>query len=221
MSRGEQDDPREIGRDGAVALLLLRRPPPGGGAQTAVRDKVRAYSVAHEKEIVGELADLLALPNVATKVADVERNADHLTAMLQRRGFAVQRLSAGYGHAARALRRAQRPGGEAHRGVLRPLRRPARGPEGVALRSLQTGDPHRPPGRGVKEVDLAAAKAPLDPGVAALRPLGERRQVAHRRPAGGPRRPEAAGVKPSVNVELFLEGEEEQGSAHLTEILRQ
>src|SRR5205823_3854622 len=63
----------------------------------AVRDKVRAYRMAHEKEIVGELAGLLALPNVATRVADVERNADHLTALLERRGFAVQRLSAGPG----------------------------------------------------------------------------------------------------------------------------
>src|SRR4029453_13693605 len=62
-----------------------------------LRDQVRAYRAAHEKEIVRELADLLALPNVAHKGADIERNAARLPEMLQHRGFAVQRLSAGEG----------------------------------------------------------------------------------------------------------------------------
>src|SRR3954462_15395220 len=75
----------------AGAVAVTAQP----AAQDTVRDRVRAYRAAHEKEIVGELTGLLALPNVATRVPDIERNADRLTAMLERRGFKVQRLSAG------------------------------------------------------------------------------------------------------------------------------
>ena len=82
----------------SLAILLAT-----GAARAAepvrdpIREKVRAWRAAHEREIVGELSDLLALPNVATRVADIERNADRLTEMLQRRGFEVRRLSAGPG----------------------------------------------------------------------------------------------------------------------------
>ena len=53
--------------------------------------------MAHEKEIVGELAALLALPNVAADRADIQRNADLLLEMLRRRGFQARLLAAG-GH---------------------------------------------------------------------------------------------------------------------------
>jgi acetylornithine deacetylase/succinyl-diaminopimelate desuccinylase-like protein len=76
-----------------------------------------------------------------------------------------------------------------------------------------------PIGPGSKEIDLKTA-GPLDP---------EWRLYA--RSASDDKSPivailaaldalRAAGVAPSVNVKLFLEGEEEQGSPHLTEILR-
>src|SRR5262245_42241697 len=61
----------------------------------ALRGQVRAWRTAHEKEIVRELADLVALPNVAANRADIERNADHLIAMLRRRGIEGRRLTAG------------------------------------------------------------------------------------------------------------------------------
>src|SRR4051812_50218557 len=84
-------------RSAGLGCFLLGAAVVASAQPDAVRDKVRAYRAAHEKEIVGELTGLLALPNVATNVADVERNAGHLTTMLERRGFAVQRLSAGAG----------------------------------------------------------------------------------------------------------------------------
>lgn len=60
-----------------------------------IRERVRAYRAAHEKEIVGELSDLVALRNVASNRVDVERNADRLIAMLRRRGIEARRLAAG------------------------------------------------------------------------------------------------------------------------------
>ena len=85
-------------RSAALWLVVLATVAMAARAEEPrLRDQVRTWRAAHEKEIVRELSDLLALPNVATKVADIERNADRLTEMLGRRGFAVQRLSAGQG----------------------------------------------------------------------------------------------------------------------------
>jgi acetylornithine deacetylase/succinyl-diaminopimelate desuccinylase-like protein len=185
----------------------------------AVRDQVRAWRQAHEKEIVQELAGLLALPNVATNLADIQRNAEHLTEMLRRRGFATRLLSAGEGTPPSLYGELRTPGAKrtvvfyAHfdgqpvdqQGWVSDPWKPV----------LRTG----PLGEGVREVDLAAVTAPLDP---------EWRIYA--RSASDDKAPivallaaldalKAAGVKPAVNLKLFLEGEEEQGSPHLTRIL--
>jgi acetylornithine deacetylase/succinyl-diaminopimelate desuccinylase-like protein len=42
--------------------------------------------------ILAEFTDLLAIPNVATNVADMRRNADHIMAMMDRRGLAPRLL---------------------------------------------------------------------------------------------------------------------------------
>src|SRR5215203_248592 len=210
------------GRRSALAGLALWLAAAVGVAQPGneLRDQVRAYRAAHEKEIVGELSDLLSLPNVATKVADVERNADRLTAMLKRRGFEVRRLSAGEGTPPSVY-------GELRvAGAKRTLMFYAHYDGQPVDQKGWVSDPFKPVlrsgplGEGVKEVDLAAAKVPLDP---------EWRLFA--RSASDDKAPivailtaldalRAAGRQPAVNLKLLLEGEEEQGSPHLTEILR-
>jgi acetylornithine deacetylase/succinyl-diaminopimelate desuccinylase-like protein len=192
---------------------------------TSVHDDVRAYRMAHEREILSELTGLLALPNVATHVADIERNADHLTAMLERRGFQVRRLSVGEGTPPSLYGALTVPGAKrtlmfyAHydgqpvdqKGWLSDPFQPV-------LRSGPLGTPGK--GNDPKEIDLSKTAGPLDP---------EWRLYA--RSASDDKSPivailtaldalRASGRRPSVNVKLFLEGEEEQGSAHLPEILR-
>ena len=202
-----------------IALTLLA----ATAATPATRDQVRAWRAAHEREVLGELVDLLALPNVATKVADIERNADRLTAMLERRGFAVRRLSAGPGTPPALYADLRIPGARktvmfyahydgqpvAQKGWVSDPFKPV----------LRTG----PLGPAAKEVDLASLssrRGPLDP---------EWRIYA--RSASDDKSPivamlaaldalKASGIRPSVNLKLFLEGEEEQGSEHLPEILR-
>src|SRR5436305_756083 len=212
---------RSAGLGGALLLVVAA----AVNAQDAVRDKVRAYRAAHEKEIVGELDGLLALPNVATRVAYVERNADQLTTLLERRGFAVQRLSAGPGTPPALYGELRVPGAQrtlmfyAHydgqpvgqKGWLSDPFKPV-------LRSGPLGGPN------VKEIDLTSAltpkSGPLDP---------EWRLYA--RSASDDKSPivailtaldalRASGLQPSVNLKLFLEGEEEQGSHNLGSILR-
>ena len=50
----------------------------------------RSWVAAHQGQIVGELVELLAIPNVAADRQNIRRNADHLRAMLERRGFAAE-----------------------------------------------------------------------------------------------------------------------------------
>ncbi len=207
------------GKPAVFAVLALLQTAAATAADP--HPQVRVWRAAHEREIVGELMDLLALPNVATRVADVEKNADRLTDMLKRRGFEVRRLTAAPGTPPALLGDLRVPGAKrtvvfyAHydgqpvgqKGWLSDPFKPV----------IRTG----PLGDGVREVDLATIQGPLDP---------EWRIYA--RSASDDKSPivamlaaldalKAAGVQPSVNLKLFLEGEEEQGSGHLTEILRQ
>jgi acetylornithine deacetylase/succinyl-diaminopimelate desuccinylase-like protein len=56
------------------------------------RAKIRAYRQANEHKIVGELMDLLAIPNLASDSVNIRRNATKLVEMLQRRGAQAQLL---------------------------------------------------------------------------------------------------------------------------------
>ena len=204
-----------------AALLLIGLAAAARGDE--LRNQVRAYRVQHEKEIVRELADLLSLPNVATRVADVERNADRLTEMLRARGFEVRRLTAGEGTPPALYGELPAPG--AKRTVVfyahydgQPV-----GQKGWLSEPFKPVLRSGPMGEGVKELDLAGVlggSGKLDP---------EWRLYA--RSASDDKAPivailaaldalRAGGRRPAVNLKLFLEGEEEQGSPHLTEILR-
>ena len=51
---------------------------------------VATWTAQHQREIVDEFIALLAIPNVARNDADMRRNAEHLKAMFEKRGFAVE-----------------------------------------------------------------------------------------------------------------------------------
>src|SRR5688572_22024615 len=59
-----------------------------------IRSKVRSYREANESRIVGELRDLLAIPNNANDAVNIRRNADFLVAMLSKRGVSARLLEA-------------------------------------------------------------------------------------------------------------------------------
>src|SRR5262245_27599241 len=63
-----------------------------GSAQTGLRESVRAWVAAHQRQVVGELIELLAIPNVAADKPNIRRNAEHLRGLLERRGFASELL---------------------------------------------------------------------------------------------------------------------------------
>jgi len=200
-----------------VAASVAAAPPATPGS--AVRDRVRAYRVSHEREIVGELSGLLAIPNVASNLQDIRRNAGHLLEMLRRRGFEARLLEGGEGSRPAVLGELRTPG--AQRTIVfyahydgQPVD-PSKWVSDPWKPVLRTG----PLADGVREVDLATVKGPLN---------GEWRIFA--RSASDDKAPivailtaldalRAAGIAPSVNLKIFLEGEEEAGSGHLTDIL--
>jgi acetylornithine deacetylase/succinyl-diaminopimelate desuccinylase-like protein len=70
----------------AIALVAI------AAAPADVVGQVRAWRTQHEKDILRELFDLLAIPNVATDQTNIKRNADALTRMFERRRFAPEVL---------------------------------------------------------------------------------------------------------------------------------
>ncbi|MBV9483922.1 MAG: M20/M25/M40 family metallo-hydrolase [Acidobacteria bacterium] len=57
-----------------------------------VRDQVRSYRHAHEREILGEFVRLLSIPNLASDPPKLERNAQAIAANLEGRGVDVKLL---------------------------------------------------------------------------------------------------------------------------------
>ena len=58
----------------------------------AQQTTVGAWRAAHERQILDELLQLVALPNVAAR-DDMPRNAEHLATLFEKRGFSVERSS--------------------------------------------------------------------------------------------------------------------------------
>ena len=189
-----------------------------GAVQAAsVRDEARAYRVAHEKQVVADFVTLLAMPNVATIVPDVDRNAAYIEGKLKARGFKTRILRAEPGTPAAVFAELQTPG--ARRTVLfyahydgQPVSQ-----KGWIIDpfkpSMRTALPQATP---VEWQDSAGA---LDP---------EWRLFA--RSAGDDKASiqalitafdalKAAGRKLSVNIKLLYEGEEEQGSPHFAKLV--
>ena len=206
-----------------IALFLPVSPsarPPVLNAQDAasIRAKVRNYREANEARIVGELRDLLAIPNNASDSLNIRRNADFLVAMLSKRGVSARLLHAD-GSPPVVYGELNAPG--ATRTIVlyahydgQPVdsSRWASSPWIPLLRSraLQQGGVEIPFPTGAAKVDPESRiyarsasddKSPIVAVAAALDALT------------------AAGIPRSVNLKIFLEGEEEAGSDHLRDML--
>ena len=62
-------------------------------AQTPA-DAARQWRVAHEQQILQEFTALLSIPNVASDATNIQRNAEVLVGMLQRRHVEAKLLTA-------------------------------------------------------------------------------------------------------------------------------
>jgi acetylornithine deacetylase/succinyl-diaminopimelate desuccinylase-like protein len=78
-----------------LALVVLSVPPVAASDLAAVQAAIDAWRVEREAVILEDFVELLSIPNVATSLPDMERNAGHIAGLLEQRGFRTQRLRAG------------------------------------------------------------------------------------------------------------------------------
>ncbi len=69
---------------------MAQKPAPMAPARVA--QEVRDYRMDHEDRIVRELAEFLAIPNVASDAPNIQKNAEHLVEMLEARGIETHLL---------------------------------------------------------------------------------------------------------------------------------
>lgn len=71
---------------------LVRGEPEKGSAATTLRQQVEQWRKRNAAGVLRELADFVALPNVASDRPNIERNARHLLGLLRRRGIEARLL---------------------------------------------------------------------------------------------------------------------------------
>jgi acetylornithine deacetylase/succinyl-diaminopimelate desuccinylase-like protein len=183
-----------------------------------LRSAVRAHRIAHEAAILREFRDLLAIPNLANDTPNIQRNAQHIAALLQRRGLVTRLLD-----------------GEGGPPVVYGELLANRAARTVILYAHYDGQPVDPSQwQGAPWTPILRDK-PLDQGGRAV-PWGDLPAKIdpewrlYARSASDDKAPvialawaldalRAGGQAPSVNLKVFFEGEEEAGSPHLRRVL--
>lgn len=198
----------------AVALALV-----AGAAQAASpAPQVRAWRQANEKAIVTDFVKLLAIPNVASNVSDIEKNAAYLQEQLKARGFMTQLLTAEPGTPPSVFGELKTPGASrtvvfyAHydgqpvgqKGWVTPPFTP----------SMRTALPEATP------VDWQGATGPMDPAWRLYARSAGDDKGSVQAMLSALDALKAVGRKPTVNIKILWEGEEEQGSPHFAALVK-
>src|SRR5438874_8600321 len=196
----------------ATAGLVLCGTLIAGTSATGAR-QARTWHAQHEREILQEFSDLLAIPNLASDKANIERNAAAIRALCEKRGLTTQLLAL---DGAPPIVVADLAAPDAKRTIAVYAHYDGQPVDAARWKS----DPWKPVMRDVAGSDVDWLKAKMiDP---------EWRLYA--RSAGDDKAPiigmlaaldalRANRMKPSVNLRLVFEGEEEAGSPHLAQYL--
>lgn len=207
---------RDALRRGAIVVCVLVLAVASAHA-AAVRDSVRDWRKSHEKAILSDFMTLLSMPNVATNVADVGRNATYIEEQLKARGFETRLLTADPGTPPSVY--AERRSRGAKRTVLfyahydgQPI-----GQKGWITNpfqpSLRTALPE------AKPVDWQHAAGALDPDWRVFARSTGDDKASVQAMLSALDALQAAHISPTVNIKLLYEGEEEQGSPHFAALV--
>jgi acetylornithine deacetylase/succinyl-diaminopimelate desuccinylase-like protein len=205
----------------AVAAFLLSLVLPTAAlAETdvaSVQAAIDAWRADREAAILEDFVELLSIPNVATSLPDMERNADHIVGLLKERGFETQVLGAGgapYVYAELSV-----PGAAETLLIYAHFDGQPVQAEDWAYPPFSPTLLNGPLTAGGEPVEIDQVDGRFDP---------EWRLYA--RSAGDDKMPIVAlvhaldalaanGIELSVNVKLLLDGEEEQGSPTVGRII--
>lgn len=224
---GPHDHPgsdRRTAAAAAVAVLAVLGMPIAIAAQGSVEADpavaaARAFHRQHGPRIVREYAELLRIPNVASDLPNITRNAEHIQSALRARGIAAE-LWRRPGVPPIVYGRIEAPGAQRSVGLYLHYDGQPVDPD------AWTDDPWTPTLR-TAAIEAGGVIRPLPADGDAIDP--EWRLYA--RAAGDDKVPvpallaaldalKASGIEPTVNVVLFFEGEEEAGSQHLGDYMR-
>jgi acetylornithine deacetylase/succinyl-diaminopimelate desuccinylase-like protein len=196
-----------------IAITALGQTPANPAAQAA-----RKWRQQHERAIMDEFVALLAIPNIAADHANIQRNAEAIAQMMEKRGIAAKLVSVPGGNPV-VFGEIKTPG--ATRTIVLYAHY-----DGQPLDPKEWATPPFTPSLRDKTIErdgqvipLPAAGQPFDP---------EWRMYA--RGAADDKAPiiammialdaiRAAGIKSKSNIKFAFEGEEEAGSANLEKTL--
>jgi len=202
-------------------LLSIIIVPISAPAQTTseVRDKVHQYRESHEKEILKQFSELLAIPNLASDAPNIRKNAEVIAAKLEQRGVHARLLELSdsppvvYGEL-------PVPGAK-HTLIIYAHY------DGQPVDAAQWSSPPWNPVLRDKPFDQGGSEVDLNSF-----PQAYSEYRIYARSAGDDKAPiqavltaldslKATGLAPTINLKFFFEGEEEAGSSHLPQIIRE
>lgn len=181
------------------------------------RDTVRVWREAHEKAIVADFVTLLSIPNVATNIADVEKNAAYIEGQLRARGFSTRLLTAEPATPPSVFAEMKIKG--AKRTIIfyahydgQPI-----GQKGWISSpfqpSMRTALPE------AKSVDWQNSSGPLNPDWRLFARSAGDDKASIQAMLSALDALRSAHIRPSINIKLLYEGEEEQGSPHFAALV--
>jgi acetylornithine deacetylase/succinyl-diaminopimelate desuccinylase-like protein len=195
--------------------------------QGSTRDAVRAWRTQHEADIIRQYFELLSLPNVASDKANILRNADRISELLQARGVKTRLLPV-EGAPPIVYGELNAPGATRTIGIYAHYDGQPVDPSQWASAPWHPRLLDAALDAGGKEIPIPPSPKPGEDGAPKISP--EARIYA--RSASDDKAPiqailsaldalKAAGAKPSINLKFFFEGEEEAGSPHLPAAFQQ
>jgi acetylornithine deacetylase/succinyl-diaminopimelate desuccinylase-like protein len=189
---------------------------------TFAQSPIRDYRRAHERQILAEFTEFLAIPNVASDRQNIRRNAEFIFEMMQRRGLSPRLLETANKESPPAVYGEWKTPGATHSIVMYAHYdgQPTDPKQWTGTLPWQPTWRSAPLESGGKIVSLPAAGEPIDPewrlygrsssddkaGVMAILTAFDALK--------------AKGTTPSLNIKFIFEGEEEAGSPHLGEIIQ-
>ncbi len=181
------------------------------------RDTVRLWRKAHEKSIVADFVTLLSMPNVATNLADVDKNAAYIETQLTSRGFDTRLLSAGPGTPPSVF------GEMKIRGARRTVIFYAHYDGQPVGQKGWVASPFQPSMRTAlpeaRVVDWQNSTGELDPDWRLFARSAGDDKASIQAMLSALDALKSAHMAPTVNIKLLYEGEEEQGSPHFSTLI--